>query len=59
MLWLEKGELDKASGALKKCLQLAPKYALGLIAMGNLLFEYEECHKAAKYYQQALGMNPH
>ena len=59
MLWLEKGELEKAADALKKCLKLAPKYVLGLVSMGNLLFETGHSKNAAKYHQQALKFNPH
>ena len=39
ILYLEKGELETSAELLKKCVYLNPKYVLGLVTMGNLLFE--------------------
>jgi len=58
ILYLEKGELEKAAELLKTCLSLNPKYTLGLVSMGNLLFETGYSQTAAKYHQQALKQNP-
>ena len=58
MVYLEKGELEKAAENLKNCLKIHPKYVLGLVSMGNLLFETGHSRNAAKYHQQALKYNP-
>jgi len=58
MIYLEKMELDKAAENLKRCLAINPKHVLGLVAMGNLLFETGHSAHAAKYHQQALKYNP-
>ena len=39
ILYLEKGQLEVSAEYLKKCVYLNPKYVLGLVTMGNLLFE--------------------
>ena len=39
ILYFEKGELETSAELLKKCVILNPKYVLGLVTMGNLLFE--------------------
>ena len=57
-MYLEKTQLEKAAEYLKTCLQLAPKYVLGLVSMGNLLFETGHSKTAAKYHQQALKYSP-
>ena len=58
IVYLEKGNLEKAAEFLKQCLQIQPKYVLGLVSMGNLLFETGHSKTAAKYHQQALKYNP-
>ena len=58
IVYLEKGELERAAEYLKECLQINPKYVLGLVSMGNLLFETGHSKTAAKYHQQALKYNP-
>lgn len=43
---------------LKKCVYLNPKYVLGLVTMGNLLFETGHFQNAIKYHEQALKYSP-
>jgi tetratricopeptide (TPR) repeat protein len=50
--------LERAADYLKKCLKINSKYAAGMIAMGNLLFESGHAKTAAKYFQQSLVYNP-
>jgi tetratricopeptide (TPR) repeat protein len=50
IVYLEKAKLEKAAEYLKQCLQLQPKYVLGLVSMGNLLFETGHSKTAAKYH---------
>ena len=44
-------ELDKSAEYLKKCLSINPKRVLGLVAMGNLLFETGHSNHAEKYHR--------
>ena len=39
-------------------MKINSKYAAGMIAMGNLLFESGHAKTAAKYFQQSLVYNP-
>lgn len=58
ILYLEKGELETSAELLKKCVYLNPKYVLGLVTMGNLLFETGHFQNAIKYHEQALKYSP-
>ena len=55
---MEKGELEKAADYLKKSLSINTKYVLGLVSMGNLLFETGHSKNAARYHRLALKYNP-
>jgi tetratricopeptide (TPR) repeat protein len=58
IVYLEKGDFEKAAEYLKSSLKINPKYILSLVSMGNLLFETGNSKNAAKYHQQALQYNP-
>jgi tetratricopeptide (TPR) repeat protein len=49
-VYLEKGEIEKAAEYLKQCLLINRQYVLGLVSMGNLLFETGNPENAAKYH---------
>ena len=51
ILYLEKGDLEVSAEYLKKCVYLNPKYVLGLVTMGNLLFETGHFQNAIKYHE--------
>lgn len=50
LIYLETQELERAADYLKKCLKINSKYVVGMIAMGNLLFESGHANTAAKYF---------
>ena len=58
ILYLEKGQLEDSADYLKKCVSINPKYVLGLVTMGNLLFDSGHFQNAIKYHEQALKYSP-
>ena len=56
---LEEKQLEDAAGYIKRCLEINRKYVPGMLAMGNMMYESGHSNTAAKYFQQALNINPH
>jgi len=58
IVYLDKSNYDKSCEMIKKCLSLNKKYVLGLVTMGNLLFETGSPSQSIKYHKRALKFNP-
>jgi tetratricopeptide (TPR) repeat protein len=58
IVYLDKTNYDKWWEMIKKCLSLNKKYVLGLVTMGNLLFETGNPGQSIKYHKRALKYNP-
>ncbi len=56
--YLDKTNFKKCCEYVIKCLKLNKKYVLGLVTMGNLLFESGNPETAIKYQKEALWHNP-
>lgn len=58
IVYLDKSNYDKSCEMIKKWLSLNKKYVLGLVTMGNLLFETGSPTQAIRYHTRALKYNP-
>lgn len=58
IVYLDKSEYDKSWEMVKKWLSINKKYVLGLVTMGNLLFETGNPSQSIKYHKKALSYNP-
>jgi tetratricopeptide (TPR) repeat protein len=56
--YLDKNSFKKSLEYVYKCLKINKKYPLGLVTMGNLLFETGKPEVAIKYHKEALKINP-
>jgi len=56
--YLDRNNYKKCLEYIYKCLKIHKKYPLGLITMGNLLFESGKPEVAIKYHKEALWLNP-
>ena len=52
--YLDRNNYKKCLEYIYKCLKIHKKYPLGLITMGNLLFESGKPEVAIKYHKEAL-----
>ena len=55
---MDKQSFQKSLEYIYKCLKINKKYPLGLVTMGNLLFETSKPDIAIKYHKQALKYSP-
>ena len=51
IIYLEKENLEASADYLKKCLSINPNYVLGLVTMGNLLFESGHYSHSTRYHE--------
>ena len=58
MLWMQKHDVEQARGFLEKAVQLAPKHAAALLALGEVEYLQKDYPHAIESLEQSASLRP-